>query len=127
MSYLSFMKDIPARQCWVREIVIMWKDKIGMSVGCLMLMIVKEIGEIRKLGVDRVMAEMIIGVTTRIAVKEISSSTARIDFRRMIEDLTIGDSNLEKGAKKTILVEGIAEIEVRVRILVGTMGGKGDD
>ncbi|GFT18868.1 uncharacterized protein TNCV_1672061 [Trichonephila clavipes] len=127
MSYLSFMKDIPAKQCWVREIVIMWKDEVRMSVGCLMLMIVKEIGEIRKLSVDRVMAEMIIGVTTRIAVKEISSSTARIDFRRMIEDLTIGDSNLEKEVKKTILVEGIAEIEVRVRILVGTMGGKGDD
>ncbi|GFX61897.1 uncharacterized protein TNCV_3777081 [Trichonephila clavipes] len=86
----------------------MLKDQVRMSVGCLMLMIVGEIGEIWKLCVDRVMAEMIIGVTTRMAVKEISGSTARIDFRRMIEDLTIGDTNLEMGVKRTILVEGTA-------------------
>ncbi|GFX81311.1 uncharacterized protein TNCV_2513001 [Trichonephila clavipes] len=94
----------------------MWKDEVGMSVGCLMLMIVEENGEIRKLGVDRVMAEMIIGVTTRMAVKEISGSTAGIDFRRMIEDLTIGDTNLEMRVKKTILVERTAEIEVRKEV-----------
>ncbi|PRD18012.1 UNVERIFIED_CONTAM: hypothetical protein NCL1_62324, partial [Trichonephila clavipes] len=92
-------------------IVIMWKDEVGISVECLMLMIVEENGEIRKLGVDRVMAEMIIGVTTRIAVKEISGSTAGKNFRRMIEDLTIGDINLEMEVKKTILVELTAEIE----------------
>ncbi|GFY11560.1 uncharacterized protein TNCV_4230291 [Trichonephila clavipes] len=123
---LSFRKDIHAKQCGVRGIVIMWKDEVGMSVGCLML-IVEEIREIRKMGVDRVMAEMIIGVTTRMAVKEISGSTAGIDFRRMIEDLTIGDTNLEMEVKKSILVEGTAEIEVRVRILVEAIGGKGDD
>ncbi|GFU43178.1 uncharacterized protein TNCV_3775501 [Trichonephila clavipes] len=42
------------------------------------------------------------GVTTRIAVKEISGSRAGIDFRRMIEYLTIGDINLETEVKKTI-------------------------
>ncbi|GFU15698.1 retrovirus-related Pol polyprotein from transposon 297 [Trichonephila clavipes] len=68
--------------------------------------------------VDRVTAEMIIGVITRMTVKEISGSTARIDFRGMIEDLTIEDINLEMGVKMRILVEGTAEIEVRVRILV---------
>ncbi|GFX74809.1 uncharacterized protein TNCV_636361 [Trichonephila clavipes] len=67
------------------------------------------------------------GVTTRMAVEEISGSTAGIDFRRMIEDLTIGDTNLEMGVKKTILVEGTTEIGVRVRILVEAIGGKGDD
>ncbi|GFX31568.1 uncharacterized protein TNCV_688161 [Trichonephila clavipes] len=70
---------------------------------------------------------VIIGVTTRMTVKEISGSTAEIDFRRMSEDLTIGDTNLEMGVKKTILVEGTTEIEVRVRILVEAIGGKGDD
>ncbi|GFU97084.1 uncharacterized protein TNCV_3347301 [Trichonephila clavipes] len=35
------------------------------SVGCLMLVIIQEIGEILKWCVDRVMVEMIIGVTTR--------------------------------------------------------------
>ncbi|GFX68428.1 uncharacterized protein TNCV_3998601 [Trichonephila clavipes] len=126
-SYLSLRKDIHARQCRVREIVILGKDEVGMSVGCLMLMIIEEIGEIRKWCVDGVMAEIIIGVTTRMAVKEISGSTAGIDFRRMIEDLTIGDTNLEMGVKKTILAEGTAEIEVRVGILVEAIGGKGDD
>ncbi|GFU01361.1 uncharacterized protein TNCV_3538641 [Trichonephila clavipes] len=53
------------------------------------------IGEILKWCVDRVMVEMIIGVTTRIAVKEISGSRAGIGFKTMIEDLTIGDINLE--------------------------------
>ncbi|GFU95727.1 uncharacterized protein TNCV_4889161 [Trichonephila clavipes] len=65
-----------------------------------MLIIIIEIGEIRKLRVYRVMAEMIIGVTTRMAVKEISGSTAGIDFRRMIENLTTGDTNLEMGGQK---------------------------
>ncbi|GFY22314.1 uncharacterized protein TNCV_3299542 [Trichonephila clavipes] len=105
----------------------MLKDEAGMSAGCLMLMIIEEIGEIWKLSVDRVTAEIIIGVITRKAVKEISGLTAGIDFRRMIEDLTIGDTNLEMGVKRTILVEGTAEIEVRVRILVEAIGGKGDD
>ncbi|GFU74683.1 uncharacterized protein TNCV_2457501 [Trichonephila clavipes] len=66
-----------------------------MSVGCLMLMIIEEIREIWKLCVDRVMAEMIIGVTTRMAFKEISGLKAGIDFRRMVENLTIVDINLE--------------------------------
>ncbi|GFV49156.1 uncharacterized protein TNCV_236901 [Trichonephila clavipes] len=60
----------------------------------------RENGEIQKWCVDRVPAEMVIGVTTRMAVKEISGSTAEIDFRRMIEDLTIGDTNLEMGSKR---------------------------
>ncbi|GFX61700.1 uncharacterized protein TNCV_2591431 [Trichonephila clavipes] len=50
-----------------------------------------------------------IGITTRMAFKEISGSTAGINFRRMIEDLTIGDTILEMGLKKTILAEGTAE------------------
>ncbi|GFW35654.1 uncharacterized protein TNCV_4435051 [Trichonephila clavipes] len=66
-------------------------------------------------------------VTTRIAVKEISSSRAGTDFRRMIEDLTIGDINLETEVKKTILVEETTEIGVRVKILVEAIEGKGDD
>ncbi|GFW16019.1 uncharacterized protein TNCV_4432921 [Trichonephila clavipes] len=65
-----------ARQHWVREIVITWKDEVGMSVGCLMLVIIEEIGEILKWCVDRIMVEMIIGVTIRTAVKEISGSRA---------------------------------------------------
>ncbi|GFV62200.1 uncharacterized protein TNCV_3075341 [Trichonephila clavipes] len=105
----------------------MWKDEVGMSVGCLMLIIIEEIGEILKWCVDRVMAEMIIGVTARMAVKEISGSKAGIDFRRMIEDLTIYDINLETEVKKTILVEGSTETGVRVRIFVEAIGGKGDD
>ncbi|GFT20200.1 retrovirus-related Pol polyprotein from transposon 17.6 [Trichonephila clavipes] len=90
----------------------MWKDEVRMSVGCLMLRLIEEIGEIRKSNVDRVTAEIIIGVITRMAVKEISGSTARIDFRGMIEDLTIEDTNLEMGVKMTILVEGTAGIEI---------------
>ncbi|PRD37715.1 UNVERIFIED_CONTAM: hypothetical protein NCL1_05182 [Trichonephila clavipes] len=85
-SYLSLRKDIHTKQSGVREIVIMWKDEVGMSVGCLMLMIVEEIGEIRKLGVDRMMSEMVIEATMIMAVKEISDSKAEIVFRRMIED-----------------------------------------
>ncbi|GFU10193.1 hypothetical protein TNCV_3449741 [Trichonephila clavipes] len=77
-------------------------------------------------GIDRVMAEMIIGVTTRMVVKEISGLKAGIDFRWMIEDLTI-DDNLETEVKKTILVERTTEIRVRVRILVEAIEGKGDD
>ncbi|GFS53302.1 hypothetical protein TNCV_3845071 [Trichonephila clavipes] len=61
------------------------------------------------------------GVTTRIDVKEISGSRAGIDFRRMIEDLTIGE------LKKTIIVQGTTETGVRVKILVDAIGGKGDD
>ncbi|GFV87578.1 hypothetical protein TNCV_3282161 [Trichonephila clavipes] len=57
--------------------VIMLKDKVGMSAACLMLMIVGEIGESRKFCVDRVTAEMIIGVITRMAVKEMSRSSSR--------------------------------------------------
>ncbi|GFT65137.1 uncharacterized protein TNCV_698331 [Trichonephila clavipes] len=75
-------------------------------------------GGIRKFCVDRVTAEIIIGVIMRMAVREISGSTAGIDFRGMIEDLTIKDTNLEMRVKMTILVERTAEIEVRVRILV---------
>ncbi|GFU74477.1 uncharacterized protein TNCV_1521291 [Trichonephila clavipes] len=75
----------------------MLNDEVGMSVGCLMLMIG---GEIRKWCVDRVTAEMIIGVITRMAVKEISGSRTGIDCRRMIEDLTIRVTNLEMEDKK---------------------------
>ncbi|GFX49671.1 hypothetical protein TNCV_1637091 [Trichonephila clavipes] len=59
-----------------------------------------------------------------MAVKEISGLTAGIYFRRMIEKITIEDTNLEMGVKKTILVEGTAGIEVRVRILVEAKGGR---
>ncbi|GFT69161.1 uncharacterized protein TNCV_2566161 [Trichonephila clavipes] len=79
-----------------------------------MLMTFGEIGEIRKLCLYQVTADMIIGVITRITVKEISSSTAGLDFRRVIEDLMIGDTNLEMRVKRTILVEGTVELEVRV-------------
>ncbi|GFY21169.1 uncharacterized protein TNCV_3992131 [Trichonephila clavipes] len=78
--FSKFEKDIHANQCGVRVIVIMLKDEVGMCVECVMVMIGEEIGEIRKLCVDRVMADMIIGVTTRMDVKEISASTTRIDF-----------------------------------------------
>ncbi|GFT13341.1 uncharacterized protein TNCV_1550951 [Trichonephila clavipes] len=98
-----------------------------MSVGCLLLIIIEEIGETLKWCVDRVMVEMIIGVTTRIAVKKISDSRAGIDFRRMIEDLMIEDINLEMEIKMMILVEGTTEIGVRVKILVYAIEGKGDD
>ncbi|GFY31574.1 uncharacterized protein TNCV_4694181 [Trichonephila clavipes] len=47
-SNLSLRKGIHARQCRVRGIVIMLKDEVETSVGCLMLMIVGEIGEIHK-------------------------------------------------------------------------------
>ncbi|GFY27679.1 uncharacterized protein TNCV_241471 [Trichonephila clavipes] len=69
-SLLNLRKDIHARQYEVLEIVITWKDQVLMSVGCLMLVIIQEIGEILKWCVDREMVEMIIGVTTRIAVKK---------------------------------------------------------
>ncbi|GFV33478.1 uncharacterized protein TNCV_318041 [Trichonephila clavipes] len=105
----------------------MWKDEVGISVGCLMLMVIEEIGEIRKSCVDRVIAERIIGITTRKAVKEISGSKAGIDFRRINEDLTIGDTSLEMEVKRTILVKGTTEIGVRVRVLVEAIRGKVDD
>ncbi|GFU63935.1 uncharacterized protein TNCV_1939601 [Trichonephila clavipes] len=90
---ISLWKDIHAKQCGVRGIVIMLKDGVRMSVGCLMRMIVGEIEGIQKFCVNRVTAEMIIGLITKMIVKEISGSTTRIDFRGMIEDLTIEDSN----------------------------------
>ncbi|GFW16754.1 uncharacterized protein TNCV_1639901 [Trichonephila clavipes] len=105
----------------------MWKEEVGMSVGYLMLVIIEEIGEILKWCVDQVMVELIIGVTTRKAFKEISGSRAGIGFKMMIEDLTIGDINLEIEVKMTILVEGTTEIRVRVKILVEAIEGKGDD
>ncbi|GFW37817.1 uncharacterized protein TNCV_4630221 [Trichonephila clavipes] len=54
----SLRKDIRAKQSEVRGIVIMLEDEVGMSVGCLMLMI-GEVGEIRKFCVNRVTAEMV--------------------------------------------------------------------
>ncbi|GFU99015.1 uncharacterized protein TNCV_3382591 [Trichonephila clavipes] len=60
-----------------------------------------------------------------MVVKEISDSTAGIDFRGMIEVLTIEDIDLEMEVKMTILVEGAAEIEVRVRILVKVITAQG--
>ncbi|GFW02581.1 uncharacterized protein TNCV_2455961 [Trichonephila clavipes] len=101
----------------IRETVVMWKDKVGMSVGFLMLIIIEEIEYILKWCVMIIgVPEMIIGVTTRMDVKEISGSKAGIDFRRMIEDLTIGDINLKTEVKKTTLVEETTEIGVRARI-----------
>ncbi|GFX74394.1 uncharacterized protein TNCV_3453421 [Trichonephila clavipes] len=78
----------------------------GMSVGCLMLVIIEKIGEILKWCVDRIMVEMIIGVTIRTAVKEISGSKAGLGFKTISADLTIGDIKLEIEVKMTILVEG---------------------
>ncbi|GFU86062.1 uncharacterized protein TNCV_654561 [Trichonephila clavipes] len=123
----KFEESIHARQYGVREVVIMGKDEVGMSVGCLMLVIIEEIGDILKWCVDRVMEGMIIGVTTRIAVKEISGSRAGIGFKTIIKDLTIGDINVDTEVKKTILVEGTKEIGVRVKILVEVIEGKRDD
>ncbi|GFT03721.1 uncharacterized protein TNCV_1102621 [Trichonephila clavipes] len=92
-----------------------------------MLVIIEEIGEILKWYVDRIMVEMIIGVTIRTAVKEISGSRAGIGFKTMIADLTIGDINLKIEVKMTILVEETKEIEVRVKILVEAVEYKWDD
>ncbi|GFV55629.1 hypothetical protein TNCV_1821161 [Trichonephila clavipes] len=83
-------------------------------------MIVGEIGGIQKFCVDRVMAEMIIGVITKIAVKEISGLTAGIDFRGMIKVLTIEDTNLKMEVKMTTLAEGTTEIEKLVMVSDGT-------
>ncbi|GFY22448.1 uncharacterized protein TNCV_2177091 [Trichonephila clavipes] len=124
---LSLRKDIHVRQHWVREIVIMWKDEVGMSVGCLMFIIIEEIGETLKWYIDQIMVEMIIGVTIRTTVKEISGSRAGIGFKTMITDLTIGDIDLEIEVKITILVEGTKEIGIRVKILVEAVGSKWDD
>ncbi|GFY28948.1 hypothetical protein TNCV_4720761 [Trichonephila clavipes] len=41
---------------------------------------------------------------------------AEIDFRRMIEDLTIGDTRIEMEIKRAILVEGTTEIGFRVKL-----------
>ncbi|GFY08995.1 uncharacterized protein TNCV_4661861 [Trichonephila clavipes] len=71
-----------------------------MNVGCLMLVIIKEIGEILKWYIDQIRVEMIIGVAIRTTVKEISGSRAGIGFKTMIADLTIGDINLEIEVKK---------------------------
>ncbi|GFX78977.1 uncharacterized protein TNCV_3912651 [Trichonephila clavipes] len=90
-------------------------DEVEMSVGCLMLVIIKENGKILKWYIDQIMAEMIIGVSIKTTVKEISGSKARISFKTMIADLTIGDINLEIEVKMTILVEGTKEMGVRVK------------
>ncbi|GFX14511.1 uncharacterized protein TNCV_1616941 [Trichonephila clavipes] len=92
-----------------------------------MLVIIEEIGEILKWYIDQIMVEMIIGVTMIIAVKKISGSRAGKGFKTMIEDLTIGDINLEIEVKMTILLEGTKEIEVRVKILVEAVEDKWDD
>ncbi|GFW69596.1 uncharacterized protein TNCV_489401 [Trichonephila clavipes] len=86
-----------------------------MSVGCLMLVIIEEIGEI----LNQIMVEMIIGVAIRTTVKEISSSREGIGFKTMIADLTIGDINLEievitaQGAKCRNM--GVVELNIRIR------------
>ncbi|GFW79705.1 retrovirus-related Pol polyprotein from transposon 297 [Trichonephila clavipes] len=66
----------------------------------------------------RVMVEMIIGVTMRIAVEEKGGWRAGIYYKTMIEDLTIGDIKLEMELKRTFLVEESTETGVRVKILV---------
>ncbi|GFU88290.1 uncharacterized protein TNCV_846831 [Trichonephila clavipes] len=97
----------------------MRKDEVRMSVGCLMLVIIEGIGEILKHCVDRIMVEMITGVTFRIAVREISGSREEIGFKTMIADLTIGDINLEievitaQGAKCRNI--GVVELNTRIR------------
>ncbi|GFT80190.1 hypothetical protein TNCV_4506011 [Trichonephila clavipes] len=92
-----------------------------------MLVIIDEIKEILKWCVDRIMVELIIGVTMRIVVREISGSRAGIGFKTMIEDLTIGDINLEIEVKITILVEGPKEIGVPGKILIEAIKDKWDD
>ncbi|GFV00790.1 hypothetical protein TNCV_1386051 [Trichonephila clavipes] len=89
-----------------------------MSVRYLMLVIIDEIGEILKWYIDRITVEMIIGVTIRTTIKEINGSRAGVGFKTMIADLTIEDINLEIEVKMKILIEGIKEIGVRVKILV---------
>ncbi|GFY13661.1 uncharacterized protein TNCV_4960311 [Trichonephila clavipes] len=105
---------------------MMLQDEVGISVGCLMLMLDwrnwRNSEIVRRPSNGR---NVIIGVTTKMADKEISVSTAGIDFRRMIEDLTIRDTSLEMGVKRTNLVEGISEIKVRVRILVEVITAQG--
>ncbi|GFX85904.1 uncharacterized protein TNCV_2473061 [Trichonephila clavipes] len=103
-----------ARQHWVREIVIMWKDEFGMIIGYLMLVKIEGIGEI------------IIGVTIRPTVKEISGSRGGIGFKTRITYLTIGNINLDIEVKMTILLEGIKEIGVRGKILVEAAENKWD-
>ncbi|GFW03964.1 hypothetical protein TNCV_2050801 [Trichonephila clavipes] len=78
-----------------------------MSVGCLILVIIEEIGEILKWSLDQIMVEMIIGVTIRTTVKEIRESRAGIGFKTMIAYLTIGDINLEIEVKITINVDQV--------------------
>ncbi|GFU65714.1 hypothetical protein TNCV_5058481 [Trichonephila clavipes] len=102
----------------------MWKDEVGMSVGYQMLVIIVEIGEILKGSVDRIMVEIIIGVTIRTTVMEISGSKEEISFKTMIADLTIRDINLESEVKMMILVEGTKEIGVRVKILIEAVESK---
>ncbi|GFU80963.1 uncharacterized protein TNCV_1277091 [Trichonephila clavipes] len=94
-----------------------WLDTLttGLPQPCPMLVIIEEIGEILKWCVDRIMVEMIIGVTMRIAVKEISGSRAGIGFKI-----------IEIEVKMTILVEGTKEIGVRVKILVEAIEDKWD-
>ncbi|GFT73245.1 uncharacterized protein TNCV_459591 [Trichonephila clavipes] len=105
----------------------MWKNEVGMSVGCLMLVIIEEIDEILKWYIDRIMVEMITGVSIRTSVKEISGSRAGIGFKTMIADLTIGDINLKIEVKLTILVEGTKEIGVRVKTQVEAVENKWND
>ncbi|GFX70318.1 uncharacterized protein TNCV_2955381 [Trichonephila clavipes] len=122
----KFEERYSCKQHWVREIVIKWKDEVGMSVGCLMLVIIEVIGEILKWYIDQIMVEMIIGVAIRTSVKEIRGSRAGIGFKTMITDLTIGHINLEIEVKMTILVEGTKEIGVRVKMLVEAVENRWD-
>ncbi|GFX50105.1 hypothetical protein TNCV_772671 [Trichonephila clavipes] len=93
----------------------MLNDKVGMSVGCLLMMINGGIGEIQKFYIERVITEIIMGVITRLLVKEISGSKSRMDLIGTIEDLMIEDTNRDIEFKVKISVERTAEIGVRVQ------------
>ncbi|GFU87946.1 transposable element Tcb2 transposase [Trichonephila clavipes] len=66
-----------------------------MSVGCLVLVIIEEIGEILKWYIDQIMVEMIIGVAIRTTVKEIN-----LDFSRGDQRNRGSSENFSRGSRK---------------------------
>ncbi|GFU87552.1 hypothetical protein TNCV_2934741 [Trichonephila clavipes] len=52
LEVLSLRNDIHAKQYGVQQIVVVRMEEVGMSVECLMSVIIEEIREILKWGVD---------------------------------------------------------------------------
>ncbi|GFX08833.1 uncharacterized protein TNCV_4228531 [Trichonephila clavipes] len=102
----------------------MCKDEVGMSIGCLMLMIIEEIGEIRKLGVDQVMAE---GGNYENGRQGNQWLESRNRFQK--DDRRFNDRGYQfrNGSQKDDFCRRTTEIGVRGTILVETIGGKEDD